>query len=125
MTRFVTDRGYGARPTKRARAALGSAGRQDDAGRAEAQLLLRRRGQVELAPGDVRAAVDDADPDAAPVVAERHLRAARERLVGDAHHAVGQPATAPEAAAVEAGPVPGRDGASVHVGRPDAARCRG
>src|SRR5439155_25331514 len=45
--------------------------RQDVAVPLEAQALLRRRGQVELAAGHVGAAVDDRDADASAVVADR------------------------------------------------------
>src|SRR4051794_30930202 len=40
--------------------------REDRAGRAEAELLLRRGGQVELAAAHVGPAVDDGDADGAP-----------------------------------------------------------
>src|SRR3954466_7113791 len=54
---------------------------------AEAQLAGGRGGEVVLAPAHVGPAVDDRNAHDAAAVAERHLRAARERLVGHAQRA--------------------------------------
>ena len=54
-----------------------------------------------------RAAVDHRDGDAAALVEHRDLRAARERLVGDAEQRAAHLDAAGRPAAVEAGAVPG------------------
>src|SRR4051794_25511879 len=80
--------------------------REDRAGGAEAQLALRRRRQVELAAGHVGAAVDDRDAHGAPLVVQRDLGAAGQRLVSHAERAGRQGAAAREVLAVEARAVP-------------------
>src|SRR3954464_12803612 len=61
-----------------------SAGEEDRPGAREAEAVLRRGGEVELAPADVGPAVDDRHADGPPGVAQRDLRAARPRLARDA-----------------------------------------
>ena len=73
-----------------------SAAREDDAEVGEVQPLLGRLGQVEVAAGDVGAAVDDRHGDRAAAVAEPHLGPAGQRLVGDAERARLQRAAAGE-----------------------------
>ena len=90
-----------------------------DADAGEAEPLLGRLGQVEVAAGDVGAAVDDRHGDRAAVVAELHLGPAGQRLVGDAERARLQGAAAGDAVAVEARAVVG--GAGLAVGG-EAAR---
>src|SRR3954465_14839880 len=75
-------------------------GRPDRAGAAEAQAGLGGRGEIELAVAGIGPAVDDRHADGAPAVAQRDLRAAGQRLVGDAERAGRQRATAGEVAAV-------------------------
>src|SRR5436305_14762062 len=62
----------------------GSGRRPDRADAAEAEGARRVLVEVPGAPADVRPAVVDRGRHAASAVAERHLRAARQRLVGDA-----------------------------------------
>src|SRR5262249_37672102 len=92
---------------------------QDRAGAREPDAVLRRRGEVELAAASERPAVHDRDADGPPAVAQRDLRAARQRLVGDAQRARRQRPAAAEMAAVEARPVPRRLGAAEDVQAPD------
>src|SRR3954447_13039915 len=92
-----------------------SAGEEDRPGAREAEAVLRRGGEVELAPADVRAAVDDRHADGPPAVAQRHLRAARQRLARDAGRVRRRRPAAAEMAAVQARPVPRRAHAAVDV----------
>ena len=80
--------------------------RPERSGRAEVQPVLRRAGQVVVTTGDVRTAVDDRDRDGAAAVVQRHLGAARQRLVGHAERALIQRAAAGGPVPVEAGAVP-------------------
>src|SRR4051812_19948700 len=69
-------------------------GRPDRAGRAEAELLLRRGGQVVVAAAHVGAAVDHPHLQGAALVVQGDLGAARQRLVRNADRARRQaPAT--------------------------------
>src|SRR4051794_30210244 len=94
-------------------------GRPDRAGAAEAQAGLGGRGEVELAVAGVRPAIDDRHADGAPAVAQRDLRAAGQRLVGDAERPRRQRPAAGEVTAVQAGAVPRGDGGAVHAEAPD------
>gem|GEM_PF-39252 len=84
-----------------------SAAREQHAGAREAQARPRRRGEVEVAPGDVGAAVDHRHGEAVAAVAQPHLGAAGQRLVGDAERPRLQRPSTGQRAAVEAGPVVG------------------
>src|ERR687894_301243 len=95
-----------ARPDAAAHRRKRSARRQDWPMAAEAEPRGGRRSEVVLAPADVRAAVNNRDAHLAPAALERDLRAARQRLVGDAELAVAQRAAAARPVAVEAGAVP-------------------
>src|SRR3954447_24253020 len=92
-----------------------SAGEEDRPGAREAQAVLRRGGEVELVPAGVRAAVDDRDADGPPGVAQRDLRAARQRLARDAERVRRQRPAAAQMPAVQARPVPRRARAAVDV----------
>ena len=70
---------------------------------------------------DVGAAVDHRHADAPAVVAQRDLRAARQRLVRDAELGVAQRAAAAGLLAVEAGAVPGGERLAVDVQPADPA----
>ena len=90
----ATPRAYAAVMTTTARARRSSraqrlreASQHRSADAAEVQALRAWRGEVELAAADVGAAVDDADADDAAALAQRHARAARQRLVRDAERA--------------------------------------
>src|SRR4051794_2494226 len=97
---------------------------EDRADAREAEAVLRRGGEVELAAAGVRAAVDDRHTDGAPVVAQRHLRPARQRLVGDTDRAGCQRAAAPQVTTVQAGSVPRHLRVAVDVEAPDALAGR-
>src|SRR4051812_38351275 len=97
------------------RRSAGSVGDEDRARRAEAEALLGRLREVELAGADVRAAVDDARVDDVRAVAQHDPGAARQRLVRDADRAGGQRAAARQMATVEAGAVPRREGGTEDV----------
>src|SRR5439155_7761838 len=74
------------------------------------KLARGRIGEVVVHSAGVRPAVDDGydqDPAAVP---ERHVRTAREALVGDPKRAMGEHDAARRAVAEEAGPVPGGAG---------------
>src|SRR3954469_6195203 len=92
-----------------------SAGEEDRPGAREAQPVLRRGGEVELAPADVGPAVDDRHPDGPPAVAQRHVRAARQRLARDAERVRRQRPAAAEVPAVQARPVPRGERSAVDV----------
>src|SRR3954466_13888160 len=78
----------------------------DRAVAAEPQAVRGRLGEVVLATGHVRPAVDDPDAHDAPMVAERDLGTAGERLVRAPEVAGVERAAAAEVPAVQAGPVP-------------------
>src|SRR6476646_5553926 len=80
--------------------------------------------QVELAPADVGAAVDDAHADDAVASAQRHPRAARQRLVRDAERAGRQAPAARQLVAVQARAVPRDRGMAVDVEAADLAPRR-
>jgi hypothetical protein len=63
---------------------------EDGAVAAEAEALRGGGGEVELAPGDVGAAVDDRHADGASAVRSVTMRPAGQRLVGDAQAAGGR-----------------------------------
>src|SRR5205823_13908319 len=84
---------------------------------AEAERPLGGLREVEFAAGHVGPAVDDPDAHGAPAVAERHARAAWQRLAGHAERAARERAAAGEAAAAA---VPGCVGEAKDVEPADA-----
>ena len=77
----------------------------------EAEQLRGRGGEVPLRLAAERAAVDDRDDDRGRPVAHGDVRPARQAAVGDADGLLGQLDAARGRVAVEAGAVPGGDGA--------------
>src|SRR6478736_3775504 len=109
ITRRARD-GSGTAPerTRLARRLRRSVGHEDRPRAREPDPVLRRGGEVELAVAGERPAVHDRHAHGPPAVAERHLRAARQRLVRDPEGARRQRPAAAEPAAVQAGAVPRR-----------------
>src|SRR5512133_4126243 len=97
------------------------AGHEQRADAAEVQLRAGGGRQVELAPADVRAAIDHADADHAVAAAQGHPRAARQRLVRDAERAGRQAPAARQLVAVQPGAIPRDRGTAVDVEPADLA----